>query len=686
MNCVRVVGQPILALLFALVVLTARATSQSPEQTAPPPGPSEPAAPPPDRTDWTNDVPAHIAVVDGTASLERDGRVEKAEENTMLLAGDRLRTERGRVEVLFADGSTLDLDQNTRIDLLSDSLVRFLNGRIRLTIARAASTVDYRVDASPGTVSINVSGDYRIALADTQSGDVELDVTVLRGSAELRNTHGMTVVRAGTHAAVTAATAPSLPLAANSAAWDEFDRWVEEQRDARSGVESTQYLPEDLRSYGGAFDTYGSWDYLPTYGQVWYPNVAIGWKPYHHGHWSFAARFGWYWVGYDRHWGWPTHHYGRWGYASNRWFWIPGHRWSPAWVSWGYAPGYVSWCPLGYYNRPIVGFNTSQVIYPAYVWTVVPRHAFTNRVIVSHYAVPPQAIPAQTWSRFVERPVSPVPPPTAVARAQPLRAPTRAYAVPRSASSPGPAFDSFTGVSPLSSAAQGAGQSSQPSPSRAPSRVAPSKAAPQNAVTPNPTSPTQLRSQRAASPAGELPRNYSPESRPAAAVPRSYSPEVRNYSPEPRSYSPQPRTYVPERPAAPERSGRSRLPGGTRPAPQEAAPEPDRAQPTGRPWTPRNYSPEIGGHLSRVPRPSSPDPAPSNAPAVSPGSIWRSRMPEGVRQAPPTSVGMPSAAPRSASPPPDSPQRAAPSRTAPPDSGGRGGQGGQAQPSRRGRG
>ncbi len=280
MNSLRMVGRSSLVLLFAGAVLTAQAGSQAPEQYPPAPGQYDPVSAPPEATDWSDDIPAHIAIVDGTATLEREGRVETAEENILLLAGDRLRTERGRVEVLFADGSALDLDHYTRLDLLSDSLVRLLDGRVRLTIARTTTALDYRVDAAAGSVSIKTPGDYRIAVRPARSGEQELDVTVLRGSAELGNALGLTLVRVGTHAAVTASTAPSLPFSANSAEWDDFDRWAEDQRDARYGTTSTRYLPEEIRSYGGSFDRYGSWDYLPTYGQVWYPNVDPGWRPY----------------------------------------------------------------------------------------------------------------------------------------------------------------------------------------------------------------------------------------------------------------------------------------------------------------------------------------------------------------------------------------------------------------------
>src|SRR6476661_5862771 len=54
--------------------------------------------------------PAYVAVVDGAASIEREGRVETAPLNMPVVSGDRLRTAEGRMEGRLADGSTLDLD------------------------------------------------------------------------------------------------------------------------------------------------------------------------------------------------------------------------------------------------------------------------------------------------------------------------------------------------------------------------------------------------------------------------------------------------------------------------------------------------------------------------------------------------------------------------------------------------
>ena len=61
-------------------------------------------------------------------------------------------------------------------------------------------------------------------------------------------------------------------------------------------------------------------------------------------------------------------------------------RWGPAWVSWAYAPGYVSWCPLGWNNRP--WFSSSTYGYRGYdpwrAWTVVPHRHLRRRLRAPH--------------------------------------------------------------------------------------------------------------------------------------------------------------------------------------------------------------------------------------------------------------------------------------------------------------
>ena len=357
----------------------------------------------------SSDVPpAHISFVDGSAVLERDGRTDSSPASMPLLAGDRIRTQSGRVEILFADSSTLHVDNFSTIDFQSDEVVRLLDGRLRLNIAGQGRDVRYRIDAPGGWVQIAEAGEYRVAVLRGER-DPQVELAVLRGAAELVNEDGRSLVRAGERAFARAGAQPSPPYVYNSAAWDAFDRWSEGRRDERLGV-SAQYLPSDVRPYASTFDHYGSWRYEQAYGYVWYPRVQVAWRPYYHGRWVSLRPFGWTWIAGDP-WGWPTHHYGRWGFSAGSWFWIPGRRWGAAWVSWAYAPDYVSWCPLGWNDRPVFSFINVNIFGgrhydPWHAWTVIPRRHF-GAGFVNVNVISGGRIDSRTRRTFVVRDVAP---------------------------------------------------------------------------------------------------------------------------------------------------------------------------------------------------------------------------------------------------------------------------------------
>ena len=378
-----------------------------------------------------DEVPAHIAVVDGAVTLERDGKADAALENMPLLAGDRLRTDRGRAEVLFADGSAIDVDESSAIDLQSDSLTRLLAGRVRLLITRANRQIEYRIDTAAGAVRILSAGEYRVTLSSAAADAPSVNLAVIRGNAELSNDAGRTTVYAGTYAIAGPAGPPSIPYTFNSASWDAFDRWTESLRDARLGVQSSRYLPPDLQTYGGTFDSYGYWGYEQSYGYVWFPRVSVGWRPYYDGRWTYVGAFGWTWVGVERF-AWPTHHFGRWQLTGSRWFWVPDRRWSPAWVSWQYSPNYVSWCPLGFDGRPAIAFSNGYYSQPWAGWTVVTTQSFTPNFYVRNHVVSEYARLQLARNQFVERSVGP-PLRSTPSTAQPIRSPGngKTYAVPR---------------------------------------------------------------------------------------------------------------------------------------------------------------------------------------------------------------------------------------------------------------
>jgi len=381
--------------------------------------------------------PAHIAVVDGVARLDREDQTQTATPGMPYLPGDRLRTERGRVEILFSDGSALDVDEASSVDLQDAGLLRVLGGRVLLTVAGASGSLAtrYQIDTPSASAAVDGPGEYRVAVTTGISGS-QTELAVLRGSAALTTELGSQPLRAGERSMASVNAAPSYPQPVNSARLDAFDRWASAQRDLRFGPSaSAQYLPPDLQMYGGTFDRNGSWAYEASYGNVWYPTVSSGWRPYYDGYFDPLPQYGWTWIGMNV-WSWPTHHYGRWGYAHSRWFWIPGHQWAPAWVHWGAAPGYVSWCPLGFDDRPVSSLSTSYTNHWANGWVVMPRSYFGARGSYVHrYAVSPRTLPVNT--PFVEHATPPVLPRAVPRTSAGVAAASRGYAVPRPAMSVG---------------------------------------------------------------------------------------------------------------------------------------------------------------------------------------------------------------------------------------------------------
>ncbi len=294
------------------------------------------------------DVPAYVSAVDGNAQLYRGGESVRDFEQVPLEVGDRLSTSRGRVEVLFSDGSVIALDEYTDITIDDSAAWLLQGGRLKVTW-RAGS---FDIDARPsGAARVRSGGDYRITLADNRRGEAELELAVSRGLAELENSMGRTSVRAGTRALTTASYAPSVPYA-YATPRDDFERWTESLEADRYGVESVRYLPVELRAYGGDFDRHGSWSRYGSYGWVWYPQVSVGWQPYRTGRWSFVVNFGYSWIGGSR-WEWPTHHYGRWERGGSRWFWVPQRPVQARRV--GYAVPRQSFSTsVPYYSRPNV--------------------------------------------------------------------------------------------------------------------------------------------------------------------------------------------------------------------------------------------------------------------------------------------------------------------------------------------
>ncbi len=290
-----------------------------------------------------------------TVSPAHQDEVIEAVVNLPVVAGDRLETFRGaRVELQLADGSTLWLDEFTvvEVDAVAGSrddpaprTALFLaQGNVAVEIpGHASGNESMRLDSEFGSLFLDKPGLFRI---DLERGAVRVQAHA--GLAELPAGTGSVLLRAGQQGWVDGrGGVDKEPLRASL---DDFWAWVEARR--RPPVSSTtqEHVRGTAASRAWVLDSYGEWVFVSSYSSwMWRPRVAVGWVPYSYGRWYWTP-VGWTWVSYEP-WGWLPYHYGTWFWdVTFGWVWGWDPIWGPAWVHWFYYPGYVGWCPRGYYD------------------------------------------------------------------------------------------------------------------------------------------------------------------------------------------------------------------------------------------------------------------------------------------------------------------------------------------------
>ena len=82
--------------------------------------------------------PAYLSLVEGVATLERNGETEPAVRDMPFVQGDRLRTESGRVEIQFPDGTAIEIGEYSLVEAVTPSRVRLLAGTMDHIQGRSA--------------------------------------------------------------------------------------------------------------------------------------------------------------------------------------------------------------------------------------------------------------------------------------------------------------------------------------------------------------------------------------------------------------------------------------------------------------------------------------------------------------------------------------------------------------------
>jgi len=339
-----------------------------------------------DQQDQQDDPPSRVARIgylEGSVSFQPAGETDwvQAVPNRPMTTGDKLWSDKDSRAELQLGSAVIRLDANTGFSFLNlnDNTVQIqlTSGSLNVRVRRLDQNDVFEIDTSNLAFSLSQPGDYRLVASEDGINTV---VSVREGGGQSTGngqTYTLHAGQTGTFSGTDSLNADVVDVRGP----DQFDNWAH-QRDRRyDDSRSAQYLSHDVVGYED-LDEYGDWRDDSNYGHVWFPNqVAVGWAPYHNGHWDWIAPWGYTWVD-DSSWGYAPFHYGRWVTVGGRWGWVAG----PVAVRPVYAPalvvfigggggfaGNVGWFPLG----------PREVYVPSYP---VSR-GYVNRVNVSNTTV-----------------------------------------------------------------------------------------------------------------------------------------------------------------------------------------------------------------------------------------------------------------------------------------------------------
>jgi hypothetical protein len=314
---------------------------------------------------------ARLGYLQGSVSFLPAGETDwvGAVPNRPMSTGDQLWTdENSRAEVQLGSAvirlaplttfSFLNLDDDT-------VQIQLSSGAINVTVRWLRDQEDFEVDTPNQAFNVFQPGHYRVEA----SADGTYTVISVRAGEGAATGGGQTFALRGGQRATFSGTDSLYADVEPIYDPDEFDTWSEGRDHRYDFSRSAQYLSRDVVGFDD-LDDYGDWRDDPSYGHVWFPNqVAVGWAPYHAGHWAWISPWGWTWVD-DSSWGYAPFHYGRWVSVGGRWGWVAG----PVTVQAVYAPalvvfigggpggsgGDVGWFPLGPREVYVPSYHVSQ--------------------------------------------------------------------------------------------------------------------------------------------------------------------------------------------------------------------------------------------------------------------------------------------------------------------------------------
>ena len=322
----------VLGLALSIVLLPTRAAAQYEGQD------QDQQNQPQDQQDDPPSRVARIGYMEGSVSFQPAGEPDwvQAVANRPMTTGDKLWADKDSRAELQLGSAVIRLDANTGFSFLNldDNTVQIqlTSGAINLRVRRLDRDDVYEIDTPNLAFTVSQPGNYRVEASEDGTYSV---VSIREGGGEATGngqTYTLHAGQRGTFDGTDSLNAEVIDIGGR----DQFDNWAYDRDRRYDGSRSAQYLSHDVVGYEDLDDN-GDWRDDSNYGHVWFPNrVAVGWAPYHEGHWDWIPPWGYTWVD-DSPWGYAPFHYGRWVTVGGRWGWVAG----PVAVRAVYAPALV---------------------------------------------------------------------------------------------------------------------------------------------------------------------------------------------------------------------------------------------------------------------------------------------------------------------------------------------------------
>jgi len=248
-----------------------------------------------------DDPPSRVArlnYVQGSVSYQVSGDKDwvQADPNRPLTTGDNLWADKDSRSEVHIGSTAIRMSSQTGLSFLTldDRTVQLQlpQGTIEVHLRNNPVGDAFEIDTPNLAFTLTRAGEFRIS---TDPNGSSTTIVVREGEGEVTGGGESYTLRAGQQYTFNGTDELSYD-ASPEPGFDDFENWCQSRDERENNATAARYVSRDVDGYYD-LDDYGDWESDADYGPVWIPRgVAVGWVPYHYGHWVWIAPWGWTWV------------------------------------------------------------------------------------------------------------------------------------------------------------------------------------------------------------------------------------------------------------------------------------------------------------------------------------------------------------------------------------------------------